>query len=156
MKQFRFALLALAVLTAGACRGSGPLEPTERRALDSARERWEARRPTEYTYEGRVFCFCDPAISVWTVIRVRGETVVSATPLLVTPSNGTPVAASAWRTVTGLFEVIQNASSAEYTRDVVATFDDQFGYPTSINVRCHENIADCGAVYEARNLRAVP
>jgi len=155
MRLFRFTLLLFAAALTLACAGDSPLAPGERRALDRAKALWESRRPAEYTYEGRVSCFCDPSLSIWTEVRVRGDSVIAATPLQLVPGSGTPAGPSAWRTVPGLFRAIESAASSDYTRDVVTVYDDELGYPRSIDVRCHENIADCGVTYEARNLRAV-
>lgn len=151
MKSFR--ILLLAVL--GACSLDSPLGPGERRDLDHARERWQSKAIREYTFETRTFCFCDPAISVWTEVRVRNDSVVAAVPLAALPETYTVASLAAWRTVSGLFSVIESSASSNFTRSVTATYDDEFGYPRLIDVRCHDNILDCGVTYEARNLRRI-
>lgn len=149
MRRFSvFALLAVAC-------GGGPLDPPEVRDLERARERWETRQPTEYTFEGRIVCFCDPATAVWTEIRVRNDTVVATTPIGMLPGGLQPAGPGAWRTVPELFHVIETSAKSQFTRDVVAVYDEQLGYPRSIDVRCHANILDCGTSYEARNLRVI-
>jgi len=146
-------LLLLVALSA--CSLGGPLEPDERRDLDRARARWEARALKEYTFETRTFCFCDPAISIWTEVHVRNDTVTSATPLSALPATYTAAPLVAWHTVPKLFDVVESSASSNFTRDIVATYDDELGYPRMIDVRCHDNIADCGVTYEARNLRPI-
>ena len=87
MKSLRLVLLVLL----GACSLDGPLAPGEQRDLDRARARWESKALKEYTFETRTFCFCDPAISVWTEVRVRNDSVITATPLVALPlQSGQP------------------------------------------------------------------
>lgn len=151
MKSLRlFLLLALA-----ACSLDGPLAPDERRELDHARGRWESKGLKEYTFETRTFCFCEPAISIWTEVRVRNDSVVSATALSALPAGFTPATLQAWHTVPQLFDVVASSATSNFTRDISVTYDDELGYPRLIDVRCHENIADCGVTYEARNLRTI-
>ena len=137
-----------------ACRG-GPLDPPEVRDLERARERWEARHATEYTFESRIVCFCDPTTAVWTEVRVRNDSVVAATPLQPLPGGLEPGELALWRTVPGLFQAVEAHGKSQFTRDVIAVYDDQLGYPLSIDVRCHSNVLDCGVSYEARNLRVI-
>jgi hypothetical protein len=146
-------LLLLAVLSA--CSLDGPLAPDERRDLDRARDRWVAKGLKEYTFETRTFCFCDPAISSWTEVHVRNDTVVSAISLNALPAGITAAPLVAWRSVSGLFDVIVSSASSSFARDIKVTYDDELGYPRLIDVRCQDNIADCGVTYEARNLRAI-
>jgi hypothetical protein len=146
-------ILLLVVL--GACSLDGPLAPDERHDLDRARDRWEAKDIKEYTFETRTFCFCDPAILAWTEVHVRNDTVVSAISLNTLPAHVSPAPITAWRSVSGLFDVIESSASSNFTRDIKVTYDDELGYPRVIDVRCQENIADCGVTYEARNLRAI-
>jgi hypothetical protein len=146
-------LLLLGVLSA--CSLNGPLAPDERHDLDRARDRWASKALKEYTFETRVFCFCEPAISIWTEVHVVNDSVTSATPLAALPASYTAAPISAWRTVSKLFGVVESSASSNFTRDIAVTYDDEFGYPRMIDVRCHDNITDCGVTYEARNLRPI-
>ena len=151
MRSLRLLLLVFL----SACSLDGPLAPDERRDLDRARDRWDARGLKEYTFESRTFCFCDPAISVWTEVHVRNDTVTSATPLSALPASYTPAPIVAWHTVSKLFDIVESSASSNFTREIIVTYDDELGYPRMIDVRCHDNIADCGVTYEARNLRPI-
>jgi hypothetical protein len=151
MKVFRLFLL----ISLSACSLSGPLAADGRRELDNARERWQSRSLKEYTFETRTFCFCDPVISIWTEVRVRNDSIVSATPLTALPQGSTAASTAAFRTVPQLFDVVTASASSSFARTVTATYDDEFGYPRVIDVRCQENVLDCGVTYEARNLRAI-
>jgi hypothetical protein len=143
-----FLLVALS-----ACSLSGPLAPDDRRDLDRARDRWASKALKEYTFETRIFCFCEPAISAWTEVRVRNDTVIAATPLAALPF--TPAAITAWRTVPELFQAIELSAASNFTRNLHVTFDDEYGYPRLIDQQCHNNITDCGVTYEARNLKPI-
>jgi hypothetical protein len=57
--------------------------------------------------------------------------------------------------VPGLFQAIELSAASNFTRNLEVTFDDEYGYPRLIDQQCHNNIADCGVTYEARNLRPI-
>src|SRR4051812_1893828 len=99
------AFLALAAAS-GACGSDGPLAPGEQRELERAKNLWSSRGLTSYVYETRTLCFCPPAISVWTQVTVRNDTVISAVALTQLPSAG-QLPLTAWPTVTRLFEVVE-------------------------------------------------
>lgn len=151
MRSLRLLLL----IALSACSLDGPLAPDQRRDLDRARDRWASKALEEYTFETRTFCFCDPAVSAWTEVRVRNDTVIAATPLTALPAGITAAPFIAWRTVPGLFQAIELSAASNFTRKLNVTFDEEFGYPRLIDQQCQENIADCGVTYEARNLRPI-
>ena len=149
-------LVRLCLLVAlSACSLAGPLAPDQRRDLDRARDRWESKALKEYTFETRTFCFCDPAVSLWTEVHVRNDTVIAATPVASLPASFTQAPLIAWRTVPGLFQAIELSAASSFTRKLNVTFDDEYGYPRLIDQECQDNIADCGVTYEARNLRPI-
>jgi hypothetical protein len=139
-----------------ACGGSsGPLDPGEQREISRARTRWESRHPAEYTYESRFICFCDPATAVWTEVHVRGDSVIAVRAVDSLPSGASATFPYQWLTVARLFSYIESAARDDVTRDVVATFDGELGYPRSIEVRCVPEVLDCGITILARNLRVI-
>lgn len=150
------AVRLLVLVALSACGGSsGPLDPGERHDITQARARWDSRRPAEYTYESRFICFCHPATAAWTELHVRGDTVIATRPIDSLPAGVSAARPEAWHTVAGLFSYIELAAKSDVTRDVVATFDGELGYPRSIEVSCTPNVTDCGTTILARNLRVI-
>ena len=147
----RRVLLAL-LFTLVAC-GDGPLDPGERREIERARALWEQKRPASYTFEARISCFCDPAIAVWTELLVNGDQVMSVRPLQPLPSGLSGSKPEQWHTVNALFTLIEQAGAASFTKDVSASYDPTYGFPTRIQITCVDNVTDCGSTYEARNLQ---
>lgn len=149
-------LCVLILIALSACGGStGPLDPGEQREISRARARWDSRHPAEYTYESRYICFCDPAIAVWTEVHVRGDSVIAARAVDPLPAGSSAASLRAWKTVPELFSEIELFAHSDFTRDVVATFDGELGYPRSIEVHCAPDLLDCGATILARNLRVI-
>ena len=147
-------LLLLTIGLAG-CSASGPLDPGERRALDRARDRWNAHRPAEYTFEVRESCFCGVEANTWIEVHVRGDSVLAVTSLEALPP-GASLTPSAWPTVERLFGIVEGSSHSESIEDVEVTYDSDYGYPRTIDLTCPKDYLDCGALYMARNLRPVP
>ena len=147
--------LIVVALVVGACSQS-PVGTHEALEIARAEQRWTDHRPASYTYEVRVSCFCPPQLGGWTEVSVVGDAVVSVKSL--TPALGhlEPLQLSAWPTVPRLFEVVKAARRGGHIKDVTASYDSQFGYPTSINITCTPDLLDCGSHYEARNFKAVP
>lgn len=51
-----------------------------------------------------------------------------------------------------VFELIEGASrQSDYTA-IEAQYDATLGYPTRLELRCKEDVLDCGALYELQNL----
>lgn len=158
MRRLTFASFMLVMFGLMSCAGDGPLSPGERRDLNRARDTWNAHRPSEYIYEFRETCFCTPQLTVWNEVRVRGDSVVSVTRIDPLPAGFTEASlpANNWPTVPWLFNLIDATGRADGVADVSATYDPDFGYPRTIDVRCPAGYLDCGASYQARNLRAAP
>lgn len=155
MQRGIHASLLLLTIALASC-SSGPLDPGERRDLDRARDKWNAHAPPEYTFEFRQSCFCQIELGFWNEVHVRNDSVVSVTPLQPMPPGTTSsLPPSAWPTVPRLFDIIEGSVHSDATADVDATYDPDFGYPRTIEVRCPGDYLDCGAVYTARNLRIV-
>jgi hypothetical protein len=139
-------LLAAAVFSLSGC--INPLTPGEARRLQDAEEKWERAGIRNYQYEMRTSCFCPPEMNEWAIVTVSNGAVVSATRL-----DGTPFTdwgLTSRKTVEELFEVAR--ASYSWLEDTDFEFDKTYGYPLLIEHRSKSNVADAGAVYEARNL----
>jgi hypothetical protein len=147
-------LLGVLALTIVGC--SDPLGPVNTAELARAERLWEQKRPASYTIEERISCFCDPVIHYWTRLTVRNDVIVAQEWTEPVPAVYQMVSLSQWSTVPGLFMTIHSSAGAGYTKRIDATYDPTYGYPTRIEVVCDDNIADCGVIYEARNLTPIP
>jgi hypothetical protein len=140
----------LAVLLLAAC-GSGFFEPSDQRALDEARNRWDSSGITDYTFDYRHSCFCADGGRL-VRIQVESGLVVSAE-----PADGQgPLAAqnlSAWPTIDTLFSHLASLSHSDSFDDFEfeATYDPTVGYPTSIELTAPPNIADAGSSEQVSN-----
>jgi len=151
----RAAIALLLLAFGGSCRSTSPSEPAVLGELQRARERWQALAPREYTFESRWIAFVDPALNVWTELHVRDDSVVGARSLQPLPVGLNPVPLDLWPTVPGLFSKIEAFIGGSSTEEVVATFDSTFGYPLSIDQRCHPGLLDCGITILSRNLKVI-
>lgn len=144
-------LLVIAVCSlAAACGGSGPLAPNELRQLVAAERRWAARGFGDYAYEVRVLCFCPPEINEWKVVDVRGGRVTAVRDLA-----GVAIPPERWYGRPTVEELFTRARGPydEWVASVEMAFDPALGFPTRLAFISKPNIADAGAVYEARNVR---
>ena len=149
MRRLMFVTLAVVPLAAAGC--GGPLSPSERLALEKARARWESAGLTNYTAESRIRCFCPGHLAVWTRLSIRDNRVIDAQPLESLPP-GFFVTLSGWRTVTDLFDRIEQLKQEEYIKSVTVRYDRVLGYPQQIVVTCQANVIDCGVTYEMRSV----
>ena len=142
-------MLALVpVLAVSGCLN--PLAPSEERALRRAEERWRAAGIHNYTFEMRTSCFCGPEVIEWAIVEVRNDQVVSARLLDGTPLNSYGLESR--KSVNELFDIAKRKPES-WVADIDVSFDSELGYPVQIVFESKPNIADAGAVYEARNLR---
>jgi hypothetical protein len=136
-----------------------PFGPDDWRDLSDAEARWQATRPTDYAFELRLSCFCGNALPVFTLLEVRGDSLVAATPIA--PPPGLPVVPLAqWPTVPDLFAQLRATATAANDDDVIvdvtADYDPVYGYPIRIAVQCRSDVTDCGSLIEARGLQPLP
>jgi uncharacterized protein DUF6174 len=141
--------MAVAPLAAAGC--GGPLSPSQRAELEKARARWESAGITNYTVESRIRCFCPGDLAVWTRLSIRDNRVIDTQPLEPLPP-GSFATLSGWRTVTDLFDRIQQLDQEEYIKSVTVKYDPVLGYPQQIVVTCQSNVIDCGVTYEMRSV----
>jgi hypothetical protein len=139
-------LLVAALISLAGC--IDPLTPSESRRLHDAEEKWEKAGIRHYEYQMRTSCFCPPEMMEWAIVKVSDGVVVSATAL-----DGTPFTdwgLTSRKTVEELFD--QARARYDWLEDIDFEFDETYGYPLVIEHRSKRNVADAGAVYEARNL----
>jgi hypothetical protein len=103
-----------------------------------------------------VSCFCPPQLGALTEVTVVGDAVVSAKPLTTVFGADEELPAGAWPTVPKLFEILKTAREGGHIKDISASFDPQFGFPTTINITCKPDLLDCGVYYQAQNLKPLP
>lgn len=144
-----FVTMAVAPLAAAGC--GGPLSPLLHSDLEKARGRWESAGITNYTVESRIRCFCPGHLAVWTKLSVRDNRVIETQPLEPLPP-GSSATISGWRTVTDLFDRIEQLNQEEFIKSVNVRYDPVLGYPQRIDVTCQSNVIDCGATYEMRSV----
>jgi hypothetical protein len=140
----------LAALLLAAC-GSGFFGPSDQRALDEARNRWDSSGITSYTFDYRHDCFCADGGRL-VRIQVESDLVVSVEPA---DSQG-PLAAqnlSAWPTIDTLFSHIASLSNSDSFDGYKfqATYDAVIGYPVSIQLVAPSNVADAGSTEQVSN-----
>lgn len=143
-------ILACLSLPVSGCTNS--LSPFDLRKLDQAESRWESKHIQNYTFEMRTGCFCPSEVNEWAVVEVRNGEIVSARSLTGTPLTGFGL--SSRKTVEQLFDAAR-PPYADWVGEVEFDFDAELGYPLHVNLTSKPNIADAGAVYEARNLKPI-
>lgn len=142
----RRALLVIAAIASTACLDV--VSPGEEERLRDAERKWDRANITDYTYQMRTSCFCPPEIHLWAIVRVREDRVVSATSLDGAPLAGFDLASRL--TVDEMFALAH--ARYDWLDDIDFDFDETLGYPLRIEHITKRNVADGGAVYEARNL----
>jgi hypothetical protein len=141
----------LAVLLLVAC-GDSFFGPSDQRALDEARHRWDSSGITNYTFDYQQDCFCADGGRL-VRIEVESGLVVSAE-----PADGQgPLAAqklSAWPTIDTLFNTIAALSRSDGHEgfEFEATYDPGLGYPVSITLTPPPNVADAGSTRKVSEL----
>ena len=128
----RAAALALTVVIA-ACG-----DPVGVDSFEEARQRWNERAVTHYSYVLRPLCFC---ISTGPFrVTVRDDEIVS----VVDDGTGEPVTGDPLvlvRTIDQLFVLLDEAW-AEDAHVVQAEYDPTYGFPTELWIDYNENVAD--------------
>lgn len=142
------AILAVLIFSLTGC--DNPFGPKS--DLESARDRWESRGPASYSYTVSRGCFCPmEAIGPVTVVVKNGvvesrrytETGVAV------PDNYTAI----FPNVEGLFAQIDNARKNKVD-GLDTAFDNQYGFPTRINVDVKTEWADDEYAYTVKNFVA--
>ena len=131
---------------------SGCLVPTESEQsqlqtdLNEARQRWESQSIQDYFLRQRNLCFCDPEISRLTEIEVRDGIAVGWLDV----ESGEPVDPgfrSAFRSVTRLFDLIQDAIDRE-AASIIVEYQTSLGYPLNVAIDYDAAVGDDDVRYE--------
>jgi hypothetical protein len=144
MRTIRMAL----VLALGAAACSSPFSPHEVRVLAAARAQWGQRPFADYTFEARRGCFCLPEQVGPVQITVRQGAIESVTLL----ETDEPVDPTYWFTIEELFERIPSWAEYDGVEDVSVEYDPTLGFPSRVEVRPDEGIADAGETYIISNV----
>ena len=147
------AVLAVVLPVLWAC--DSPLSPRELRALSDAEARWAHRGFQDYTFETMRSCFCDPLVTQWARVEVRGG-VATRVVFLETGAEVSPQQRGYFATVDGLFDRIRRATSDEALDDIKVQFDPVLGFPTRIVFQAKPDILDGGSATYARNVAPIP
>jgi hypothetical protein len=144
MKSIKMALL----LALGAAACSSPFAPHEARVLSAARGQWGQRPFADYIFEARHGCFCLPEQVGPVQITVRQGAIVSVTLL----ETGEGVDPAHWFTIEQLYERIPSWAEYDGVEDVSVDYDPALGFPSRVEVRFDEGIADAGDTYTISNV----
>jgi Family of unknown function (DUF6174) len=146
-------ILAVVLPLLSACES--PLSPRELRALSDAEARWARRGFQDYTFETMRSCFCNPLLTQWARVEVRGG-VVARVVILETGADVSPQERGYFPTVEGLFDSIRGSTADESLDDIKLEFDPALGFPTRIIRQAKPNILDGGSATYARSVAPIP
>ena len=109
--------------------------PRDQADLDEARELWGQNEPTHYRYVQDEWAFSDSVGPVR--IEVLDREIVSA----VIVETGEPAPAERELTIEDLFDMVQDELDNE-PDDIEVAYDDELGFPASVDVDPIENAMD--------------
>jgi len=149
-------LTAAALIALTACT-EDPFSLGEVRTFAAAQNRWNGRSFVDYTFQVRSQCFCDEEHVQWREVEVRNGVVTAVR----VPGETTSLPANRiaeWPTVDGLFQQILQAAGGDhdYLDDISVQYDQALGFPARIHIDAQDNVADGGAVIEARAVVPLP
>jgi hypothetical protein len=107
----------------------------------------------DYSYEIQTFCFCPPEIVRWTRVSVRDGVVVDAQ--AVEPDPNFPITSLMWwHPIDSVFANLRRHMTGDnsYLAAIVVTYDEELGYPTTIELRAKPTVADGDLRYNLRNV----
>lgn len=139
MKLYRLRSSGLIALTACLAGCSDAISgPDPRGELEANRNRWQSVGFTDYTYRVDRACFC--GFFGLAEIEVRNGVIVAVTQV----EDGTSVDPEFFQfydTVEDLFDLIEDAIARE-AEVLNVEYNDQLGYPTTIELDYAFNVAD--------------
>lgn len=112
---------------------------SDERELRRATQRWNDHRIYNYDYTVQQSCFCPAELGRAVIVMVRGGFVYD----LRYESTFAPVPPFAWSafpTVEGLFDIVDDAIYR--ADDVDTTFDREYGFPRLIDIDYERNAID--------------
>lgn len=154
MSFLRTLVVSVSAAATIAC-SSGIVSPQDITRFSQAKARWDTRPFADYSFEVRTFCFCPPEIAEWTRVSVRSGVVVAAEAVVPDPNH--PITTlTYWQPIDSLFSNLRRAMDesilGSYYSAIIVTYDQQLGFPISIEYRSKPNIADAGATITVRNV----
>lgn len=136
MKRFSLALCTAAALLASACGDStGPDSD-----LQSARARWDQKKPAAYSYTVHRGCFCPPEARGPVTVVIRNGAVESRR-YIDTGALVPDTYAQSFPTVEELFAQIDTLKAQRPVK-LEITYDPVYGFPTLIDVDISFRLAD--------------
>ena len=146
----RWLVIALLALPPVGCESLlGP----EQDALAAARARWAATNADNYVFEFRRSCFCAPDFVRPVRIEVL-DGVVSSAVYVDTEEPISPPPTSV-PTIDDLFDEIQDAVDG-MAFSIVADYDADMGYPTSVSIDYIENAIDDEMAFTVSSFELTP
>ena len=145
----RIAAVAALAAFGSACGRAGPSGPLDeaQARLNDARRMWRSQSVSAYSYVYARSCFCAPDAREPVRIIVRSQRVQS----VVTVSTGASRSPAEFRTIDGLFDMIQDAID-DGVASVVAEYDPRLGFPRTVYIDVDARLADEEVAFEARDL----
>lgn len=127
----------------------GCSDSTAPASLTLNRLRWERQNLHDYVYTARRMCFC-PESGEEVFVLVKSDEVLRVTVV----ATGLEVPKAGWNTVPQLFDLVERSFGENYAR-VGVEYDSELGYPTQINLVCHDTTLDCGLAIGVKDLSPV-
>ena len=119
-----------------------------RRELEQARERWESREPSSYSFDyfycGGMCGFCPVHVTVEDGAVVQAG--ISDDGCSGGPVEGAP-------TIEDVFETADQNRPGLFDRTSSVTYDSQWGFPATITFTCPSDISDCGGGWSVSHFR---
>jgi hypothetical protein len=140
------ALLIASTSACGLTEPNGPHADVQAR-LTAARALWRSQALNDYTYVFARSCFCAPDFREPALVTVRGGTIAS----VVGATNGAPRDPAQFRTIVGLFDLIQEAID-QNAATINVEFDGTRGFVASAYIDVSQRVADEEYSIEARSL----
>ena len=145
--------MVLALLLASvACES--PSSSARARVEADARDQWNERGFSNYSFEMRQSCFCAVETTQW----ARIEVVDGAVRRVVLVASGADVSEElfpVFPTIESLFDQLE-AEQPTWIERIEAEYDTELGFPTLVKIVSKPEVADADATYYLRNVRPLP
>lgn len=122
--------------------------------LDQGRQLWESDGLETYKMDFQWHCFCHPTYTSPVVVAVEPGDVIGS---VVYPDGGLPVDQTAFggfRTVEGLFELVQDAIDRK-PHSMSVRYHPDMGYPLLVEIDFVQNVADDETRFEVFAISAI-
>lgn len=156
--MLKSALIFTLIFFLSACAGTkkisgkppAPVSPIQQ-SLNKHLQQWKQAGIQNYSYEFRRSCFCMQEFTKPVLIRVKNNIVIDAR----LKENKQPLSENLKdnrQTINMLFASIQDAINRK-AYSIKVKYNDKYGYPTSINVDYHKELADEEIFLSAKDLK---